>query len=53
MKLMMCDVDASGAQWHGFVFILCYTHLNLALLLHKQDLVATGVATTVILIKRK
>ena len=25
----------------------CYTHLKLALLLHKQGLVATGVATTV------
>ena len=27
---------------------MCYTHLKLALLLHKQGLVATGVGTTAI-----
>ena len=31
-------------------FLLSYIHLNLALLLHKQVLVATGVATTVVAI---
>ena len=29
-------------------FLLCYIHLKLALLFHKQGLVATGIATTVI-----
>ena len=46
----MCGINASVSQWCGYIFILCYTHLKLALLLHKQGLVATGVATTVVII---
>ena len=34
------------------IFILCYTHLKLALLFHKQDLAATGVGTTVVALER-
>ena len=47
MKVLECGINASSSQWCGCIFILCYTHLKLALLLNKQDLVATGVATTV------
>ena len=43
----MCGINASTSQWCGCIFILCYAHLKLALLLHKQGLVATGIATTV------
>ena len=38
LKVLMCDIDASGAQWCGYVFIFCYTHLKLALLLDKTAL---------------
>ena len=44
---MVCGINAFSSQWCGCIFILCYTHLKLALLLHKQGLVATGVATTI------
>ena len=43
----MCGIDDSSSQWCSWIFILCYTHLNLALLLHKQGLVATGAGTTI------
>ena len=45
--MLICGNNSFGVQWCGYIFILCYTHLKLALLLHKQDLVATGVGTTV------
>ena len=47
LKVLVCGVNASGSQWCGCIFILCYTHLKLALLFHKQGLVATGVAIIV------
>ena len=47
LKVLVCGINASTSQWYGCIFILCYTHLKLALLLHKQGLVATGVATIV------
>ena len=47
----MCGINSSSSQWCGCIFILSYTHLNLALLLHKQGLVATGVATTVFIVR--
>ena len=47
MKMLVCGINASNSQWCGWIFILCYTHRKLALLLHKQGLVATGVGTTV------
>ena len=43
----MSGINASGSQWCGCIFMLCYTHLKMALLLYKQGLVATGIATTV------
>ena len=43
----MCGINASTSQWCGYISILCYAHLQLAILLHKQGLVATGVDTTV------
>ena len=47
LKVLVCGISASSSQWCGCIFILSYTHLNLALLLHKQGLVATGACTTV------
>ena len=47
LKVLGCGISASSSQWCGCIFIFSYTHLNLALLLHKQGLVATGVDTTV------
>ena len=47
LKVLLCGINASRSQWCGCIFILCYTHLKSALLLHKQGLVATGIATTV------
>ena len=43
----MCGINVSTIQWCDCIFILCYTHLKLTLLLHEQGLVATRVATTV------
>ena len=53
LKVRVCGIDGSSSQWCGGIFILCYTYLKLALLLHKQGLVATGIATTVVPIKRQ
>ena len=47
--MLVCGINASTSQWCGTIFTMCYTHMKLALLLHKQGLVATGVGTTVIL----
>ena len=47
LKVLLCGIYASSSQWCGCIFILCHTHLKLALLLHKQGFVATEVATTV------
>ena len=52
LKVLVCGINAFSSQWCGCIFILCYTHLNLALLLHKQGLVATGVGTTVVCFMR-
>ena len=41
-------MNAQGAQWHGGIFILQYTSLKMALLLHKTTLVNFPMATTVI-----
>ena len=47
LKVLVFGINASSSQWCGCIFVLSYTHLKLALLLHKQGLVATGVAATV------
>ena len=43
----MCGINALGVQWCGCIFMLCYTNLNLALLLHKTVLVMFLLASTV------
>ena len=43
----MCGINASGAQWCGYISTLCYIHLKLALLLHKTALVTFLLASTV------
>ena len=48
LKVLVCGINGSSSQWCGCIFILCYIHLKLALLLNKKGLVATGVATTVL-----
>ena len=35
LKVLMCGIHASDAQLCCYIFILCYTHLKLSLLLHK------------------
>ena len=47
LKVLECGINASSSQLCGYIFILSYIHLNLALLLHKQGLIATGVGSTV------
>ena len=49
LKVLMCGMNACGAQWHGNIFILQYTFLKMALLLHKTALVNFPMATTVFL----
>ena len=45
----MCGINASSYQWFGCIFILCYNHLNLALLLHKTVLVTFLLTSTVLI----
>ena len=47
LKVLMCGINTSSYQWCGFTFILYYSHLNLALLLHKTALVNFPIGTTV------
>ena len=49
LKVLVCGINASSSQCCSCIFTLCYTHLDLTLLLHKKGLVATGVATTVLM----
>ena len=53
MKVLMCGIVAYGAHWHGYIFILCYTHLKLALLLHKTKPVTFLLASTVVTDKKQ
>ena len=48
LKVLMCGMNARGAQQHAGIFILWYTSLKMALLLHKSALVNFPMATTVI-----
>ena len=50
LKVLMCGMNAWGAQWHGGIFILQYTSLKMVLLLHKTALVNFPMATTVTLL---
>ena len=47
LKVLVCGINSFSSQWCVCILKLSYTHLNFALLLHKQGLVATGVASTV------
>ena len=47
LKVLMCGMNAWGAQQHAGIFILWYTSLKMALLLHKTALVNFPMATTV------
>ena len=47
LKVLVGGINASSSQWCGSIFIMCYTHLKLALLLHKTVLVNSPIGTTV------
>ena len=47
LKVLVCDINAFSSLWCGCIFILCYTHLNLALLYHIQGFVNAQMVTTV------
>ena len=47
LKVLVCGINAFSSQWCGCIFILCYTHLKLALLLHKTAIVNFLMSTTV------
>ena len=46
----MVLLNAFSSQCWGFIFLMCYTHLNLLLLLHKQGFVDSQMVTTVVVI---
>ena len=50
LKVLMCSINAFVAHLLGDFFILCYTNLNLALLLHKTVLVNFPIATTLLIL---
>ena len=35
LKVLVSGINAFSPQWCGCIFVLCYTHMKLALLLHK------------------
>ena len=43
----MCGTNALDTQWCDYIFILCYTHLKLSLLLYKTVLVTFLLGSTV------
>ena len=47
VAVLMCDMNAREAQQHAGIFILQYNSLNMALLIHKTELVNFPMATTV------
>ena len=47
LKVLVCGINAYSFQLHVCIFMLCYTHLNLALLFHKTELVTFFLASTV------
>ena len=47
LKVLICGMNALGTQKHAGIFILWYTSLKMALLLHKTALVNFPMATTV------
>ena len=51
LKVLVCGINAFSLQWCGCIFISCYTHLKLALLLQKTELLTFLLASTVIYCK--
>ena len=51
LKVLMCVINALGVIWWRCTFMLCYTDLNLALLLHKIALLMFLLASAVTLQK--
>ena len=47
LKELVSGINAYSYQWCGCIFMMCYTHLKLALLLHKTVLVNFPIGTTV------
>ena len=47
LKVLMCGINALGAQWCDYILIQCYTDLKLALLLHKTVFVTFLLASAV------
>ena len=47
LKVLVCGINAYSFQLHGCIFMLCYTHLNLAFLLHKTVIVTFLLGSTV------
>ena len=47
LKVLLCGVNASSCKWYGCIFKLSYSHLKLALLLHKIVLANFPISTTV------
>ena len=50
LKVLVCGINAYSFKLHGCIFMFCYTHLNLALSLHKTVLVTFLLGSTVIVI---
>ena len=46
LKVLMCGINGFSYQWFGCIYILCYNHLNLALLLRKTVLVNFPIGTS-------
>ena len=46
LKVLMCGMNARGAQRHDGIFMLQYISLKMAVLLHKTALVNVPMATT-------
>ena len=46
-KVLVDGINASNSQWCGCIFLMCYTNLKLALLLHKTVLLNYPIGTTV------
>ena len=47
LKVLMCDINASDAQWCGHMSIFYFTHMKSELLLHKTVLVTFLLVSTV------
>ena len=46
--MLVCGIDASSTKWCDYIFVMCYTHLKLTLLLHITVLVNFPIGTSVL-----